>query len=277
VFARITSATLRGLLVALLVATPSLLLPGHVIKANEMVTLLAILAAALTFSEYNTHFPSFVEFREAPPLNRIRFVSLFVMVFVLTIISAHGFRPTTLTMLFTEIGGWIGAGMDFPYSPVRLIILMLPADVPATVVDTVRIAAGVSYIIGLFTVILFLFFVRVLGWPTANGAFNVWVNLPLFDPTAGGDVVYRLQRDGRINVILGVLLPFIIPAAVKLASDLINPITMESPQTLIWTVSAWAFLPASMIMRGTAMLRIAELIEEKRRRAYANAEALQTA
>jgi hypothetical protein len=30
-------------------------------------------------------------------------------------------------------------------------------------------------------------------------------------------------------------------------------------------------------MRGMAMLRIAELIEEKRRRAYANAEAMQTA
>lgn len=48
---------------------------------------------------------------------------------------------------------------------------------------------------------------------------------------------------------------------------------MDDPQTLIWTISAWAFLPASMIMRGVAMGRVAEMIEEKRRRAYAQTEA----
>jgi hypothetical protein len=32
-----------------------------------------------------------------------------------------------------------------------------------------------------------------------------------------------------------------------------------------------------MIMRGVAMMRIAGLIEDKRRRAYANAQAMQTA
>lgn len=33
-----------------------------------------------------------------------------------------------------------------------------------------------------------------------------------------------------------------------------------------------AFLPASMIMRGLALHRVADLIEEKRRRTYAEAE-----
>ncbi|MEL7133868.1 MAG: hypothetical protein AAGK77_15820, partial [Pseudomonadota bacterium] len=106
-----------------------------------------------------------------------------------------------------------------------------------------------------------------------RGAFNVWVNLPLFDPTAGGDVLYRLNRDARINIALGFLLPFLIPAVVKMAADLLNPITLENPQTLIWTMSAWAFLPASMIMRGIAMQRIAEKIKDQRKRAYANADA----
>jgi hypothetical protein len=118
----------------------------------------------------------------------------------------------------------------------------------------------------------FLVLVRILGWPARHGAFNVWVNLPLFDPTAGGDVLQRLKRDARINIALGFLLPFIIPAVVKATADLIDPISLENPQTLIWTISAWAFLPASMIMRGIAMGRIAEMIEEKRKRAYANAE-----
>ncbi len=116
----------------------------------------------------------------------------------------------------------------------------------------------------------FIVLVRIMGWPARKGAFNVWVNLPLFDPTAGGDVLERLQRDARINIALGFLLPFIIPAVVKAASDLIDPMTLDNPQSLIWTVSAWAFLPASMIMRGVAMVRIAEMIEDKRRRTYAD-------
>ncbi len=262
---------------ALLVATPSLLLPGYTSDATEMIALLAILAGALTFAEYNTEFPSFIEFRDAPPLNRMRFIALFTMFFILTIIAKHRFEPTTLTGLVAGFGGLIGFLTDFPYSPVRLVILMLPADSLTQTVDAVRVAAGVCYITALTTVLAFLFSVRIMGWPTSSGAFNVWVNLPLFDPTTGGDVVHRLQRDGRINIVIGFLLPFIIPAVLKLASDLIDPISMDDPQTLIWTMSAWAFLPASMVMRGVAMSRVAELIEEKRRRVYAHAESMQTA
>lgn len=276
-FARFAGAALRGLFVALAVATPSLLLSGHSAHAPEIVTLLALLAALLTFAEYNSNYPSFVEFRDAPPLNRMRFLSVLAMVVSLTLICKHKYEPTNLTALFSGFGALIGDWADFPYSPVRLVVLMLPADAAVQTVDAVRVAAGVSYVIALCTIAAFLFAVRVLGWPTANGAFNVWINLPLFDPTTGGDVVSRLQRDGQINVVLGVLLPFAIPALVKIAAQLAHPVTLSDPQTLIWAMSAWAFLPASMVMRGVAMLRIAELIEKKRRRAYANAETAQAA
>ena len=275
-FARISGAAVRGLLVAFLVATPSLLLPSYTSEASEMVALLAILAGGLTFAEYNTEFPSFIEFRDAPPLNRMRFISLFVMIVFLTIVAQHQYGPTPHTAFFAGLGGLLGHLTDFPYSPVRLVILMLPSDAPAQTVDAVRVAAGVAYITALVTIISFLFAVRILGWPTSHGAFNVWVNLPLFDPTTGGDVVQRLQRDGRINIVIGFLLPFIIPAFIKIASALIEPMSLDDPQTVIWTISAWAFLPASMVMRGVAMSRIAELIEEKRKRVYASAEAMQT-
>jgi hypothetical protein len=277
VLARFPGAALRGLLVAMLVAMPSLLLPVRTTDATEMVALLALLAGLLTFVEYYSNFPSFIEFRDAPPLNRFRFFSLFFMVLILTLISKVNFQPTNMTYLLHGLGISIGNWLDFPYSPVHLVTLMLPDNTPQHVIDSLRMAAGVTYVIAMITVAGFIYSVRVMGWPTYNGAFNVWVNLPLFDPTAGGDVVYRLQRDGRINIILGVLLPFIIPAVIKMAAGLVNPFAMENPQTLIWTMCAWAFLPASMIMRGEALLRIAGLIEEKRRRAYANAEEMQVA
>ena len=275
--ARLTGAIMRAVLVALVIATPALMLPYVAADATQMIALFAILAAGLTFVEYNSTFPSIVEFRDAPPFNRLRFVTLFVTVFCLTVIANGKTDPTAMTNALTSIGTILGNASDFPYSPVRLVVLMLPSDAPEAVIASVRTAAGLAYLISLIAMTLFLVLVRILGWPARNGAFNVWINLPLFDPTAGGDVLQRLQRDSRVNIALGFLLPFLIPAVVKAAADLIDPITLESPQTLIWTMTAWAFLPASMIMRGIAMGRVAEMIQEKRRRAYADAEDMQPA
>jgi hypothetical protein len=260
---------MRAFLVALLIATPALLLPGNVGEAPQIVVLIALLAALLTFIEYSAHFPSIVEFRDAPPFNRLRFLMLFTTVFLLTVISRGQIEPTLLTNAMTSLGTIIGNAIDFPFSPVRLVVLMLPENAGADLVASVRTAAGIAYLVSLTAMIIFVFLVRVMGWPARNRVFNVWVNLPLFDPTAGGDVLDRLRRDARLNIALGFLLPFVIPAIVKLASSLLDPISLANSHTLIWTMTAWAFLPASMIMRGLALHRVADMIEDKRRRAYA--------
>jgi hypothetical protein len=264
-----TSAAARGLLVSTMILTPALLLPGLGSDSTPFILLVALLAGALTFVEYNSVFPSIVEFREAAPFNRLRFASLFGTVFLLSVILRGMTDPTSMTMAVTAIGTIVGNAMDFPYSPVRMVVLMLPPDASAETVRFVRTAAGTAYIVSLVAMTAFVVLVRILNWPVRSGAFNVWVNLPLFDPTAGGDVLERLQRDARINIALGFLLPFLLPAVVKLAADMIEPITLHQPQTLIWTIAAWAFLPASIIMRGIAMGKIAVMIEEKRKRAYA--------
>jgi hypothetical protein len=253
--------------VALLLATPALRLPNIAVDSSQVVLLMAMLAGFLTFVEYNAKSPSIVEFRDSGPFNRLRFVALFSTVFMLSLITKGKTDPTAVTNALTSIGMIILNAIDFPFSPVRLVVLMLPNTADADVVTS----AGLSYLIFLIAMTAFLFLVRVLNWPARKGAFNVWINLPLFDPTAGGDVLLRLRRDARFNVALGFLLPFFIPAVVKIAADLIHPISLENPQTLIWTMTAWAFLPASMIMRGIAMGKIADMIEEKRRRTYANA------
>jgi hypothetical protein len=264
-----TSAAARGLLVATLIMTPALILPGLGADSTQIVLLVALLAAVMTFVEYNSVFPSIVEFRDAAPFNRLRFTTLFAIIFLLSAIVKGMSDPTLLTAALTSIGTVVGEAMDFPYSPVRMVVLMLPADSSYETVAFVRMAAGLSYLISLIAMTAFLVLVRIMNWPARSGAFNVWVNLPLFDPTAGGDVLERLQRDSRINIALGFLLPFAVPAMVKLAADLVDPVSLQNPQTLIWTIAAWAFLPASIIMRGIAMGKIADMIEEKRKRAYA--------
>lgn len=270
--ARMTSAVARAILVALLIATPSLVVPGVSIDTSQITVLIALIAAVLTFIEYNATSPSIVEFRDAAPFNRLRFAALFVTVFSLSYILKGKVDPTAMTQALTSIGTIVGNSIDFPYSPVRMVVLMLPDGSEEELVQSVRTAAGMAYFSSLCAMTAFLFLVRILGWPMRHGAFNVWVNMPLFDPTAGGDVLHRLHRDARINIALGFLLPFMIPAVVKTAADLLNPITLDNPQTLIWTMTAWAFLPASMIMRGIAMHRIGEMIREQRERAYANVD-----
>lgn len=276
-FARITGAATRGALVALLIAMPSMLLPVSATESPEIVAFMAILFAALTFAEYFSNYPSFVEFREAPPLNRIRFVAALGGVGLISLLMRHGIDPTGLTALIYSLGAGLGDALDFTYSPVQLTVLMLPVETPSEILDKIRNAAAVAYVVSAVAVFGFALAIRLGNWPVANGAFNVWINLPLFDPTTGGDVVLRMQRDGRLNIIFGILLPFAIPAVIKLTSGLISISSLTAPQISIWLLAAWAFVPASMIMRGMAMLRVAELIAQKRRAAYAHAEELQTA
>ena len=75
-----------------------------------------------------------------------------------------------------------------------------------------------------------------------------------------------------LGVALGFLLPFLTPALIKGASGLFGSISITNDQTMIWTISAWAFLPASLFMRGIAMQRVATLICEQRARNSASAE-----
>lgn len=272
VLSKLPSALTRAALVVVMIITPSAMLPNIGSDGAQMVTLIAIFAAIFTTVEYSASSPSLVEFRNAPPYNRLRFGALFITIVTLSIVFRDPENASTITRFFQAVGGRIGASIDFPYSPVRLMLLAMPAEMSYPDLTRVRTAAGLSYLISLLSLAAFVTLLRWHGWPSKNGAFNVWVNLPTFDPTAGGDVVARLNRDSQINLILGFLLPFIVPAVLKLVSHYIMPFSLNDPQTLIWAVSAWAFLPASLLMRGVALSRVAQMIYVQRKRAYAKAE-----
>jgi hypothetical protein len=267
-----TGALVRAFLVMVLVATPSVLLPGIGPDTKQMVALVALFAGALTFAEYNAIYPSLVEFRDAAPFNRVRFLMLFSIVFALSVISAAQEGDAAFPRLFEALGLIIGHAMDFPYSPVRLATLMMTDGASAEQVVAVRTAAGTAYILSLIALAFFVLVFKLRAWPGRQHVFNVWVNLPTFEPTAGGDIVDRLERDARANLALGFLLPFLIPAIVSLASVGFEPLTLTSPQTLIWTMTAWAFLPASLLMRGIAMGRVAAMIRDKRDQNSAHTE-----
>jgi hypothetical protein len=273
VITQLINALFRAILVAVLVALPALVLPSASGDGTQIVVLIALVVALLVFLEYNSAYPSFIEFRYAPPINRLRFGALFITVAVLSAVCAERSSSGTISAIAASVAGLAADWTDVPFSPVRLMVLLLPPEAPTPVVDMLRDAAGFAYGLSLIIIALFFYLVQVKDWPARNGAFNVWVNLPLFDPTAGRDVVTRLRLHARVNLVLGFLLPFLLPAISSVASGLVDPMMLKTPQTLIWVVSTWAILPASLMIRGMAMNRIAQMILQKRERAYAAAEA----
>ncbi|MEL7252547.1 MAG: hypothetical protein AAFZ04_13540 [Pseudomonadota bacterium] len=266
------SALVRACLMAGLVVTPALLLPSVAADTAQIVVVIALLAGLLTFMEYFGKYPSIVEFRFAAPFNRLKFLGLAACVLILSLIMRGQSDPTGVSIFLTGAGEALGEMVDFPFSPVRLIVLMMPYDASPQLILDVRTAAGVSYMVSMIMIVAFMIATWVFNWPMGRGKFNVWVNLPLFDPTRGGDVVERLRRDAGLNLVLGILLPFIIPTMIKAASDIVGVVSFEDPQTMIWTMTAWAFLPASMFIRGLALMRVADLIEAKRKRVHARGE-----
>lgn len=270
---QVIGALVRALLVLVLVAMPAVLLPDVRVETAQVVLLFGLFGAVLTFVEYTARYPGLIEFRHAPPYNRIRFAALAVMLLLMTMILRGTVAPSTFTLFVQAVGALIGQAMDFPFSPVRLVLLMLPTDTPPEQLHLVRAIAGIGVLVSLLMLAVFMIAVPLTGWPMRNRSFNVWVNLPTFDPTAGGDVVARMERAAFINVALGILLPFLVPAGLKAASLVLQPITLAGPQTLIWVMAAWAFFPAALLMRGIAMGRLARMVRERRRRNHADGSA----
>ncbi len=271
---RLIGAVVRGILVAMVVATPAIVLPSAGPDTAEIVALVALFAAALTIIEYASSYPSLVEFRDAPPFNRIRFGALFLMLVLISVLARGEAEPGAFAEVVRAVGALIGRVIDFPYSPVRLVVLMLPAGAGAAELDLLRSAAGLAFLVTLLSLAVFVLAIGPGRWPIRQGGFNLWINLPTFDPTAGGDVTDRLLRDARINLAFGFVLPFLIPAAVRAGAEVFGPVGFGSAHTLVWTIAAWAFLPASLMMRGIAMARLARLIEARRRRGLHDAVGL---
>ena len=261
---RAFTSAVRAFLMMILIVLPSVILPGIGPDTKQIVALVALFAGALVFFEYNAIYPSLVEFRDGAPYNRIRYLMLLAIVLLLSLIVADGEEPTTVSRLVRALGEVVGSALDFPYSPVRLATLMLAENASAAQILDMRTAAGTAYMVSLMSLAIFVIVLKLAGWPSTKSAFNVWVNLPTFEPTAHGDVVDRLERDSRVNLAVGFLLPFVVPALIVGLTAGLPPVTLTSSQTLTWAMAAWAYLPASLLMRGVAMARIADMIRTKR-------------
>ncbi|MEO0915277.1 MAG: hypothetical protein AAFY59_20190, partial [Pseudomonadota bacterium] len=71
-FSRLIGALVRAGLVLIVIASPSLLLPDVSLASQEISLILGGVIAAFTLFEYASTHPGLIDFRFAPPYNRIR-------------------------------------------------------------------------------------------------------------------------------------------------------------------------------------------------------------
>lgn len=266
---QVAHAFVRGVFVTLLILVPALLLPGISQDVSQGVTLIALIAGIVVGVEYTARYPGLIEFRDAKPYNRGRFILLFVIILALTAMQRAVSQPDGGLPLFLT---YICEALDFSFSPIRLLASSLPAGLPFEHVENVKAAAAIAFVLSLLGLGVYLAAVYLRYWPERRSVLNVWVNLPNFDPTKGNDVVHRLEREGQINILVGIILPFSLPVLLHMSSLLVQPLTLETPLSLVWGIALWAFVPVSLVMRGVAMYRVAQLIRAQRRR-MADAEA----
>lgn len=273
-------AVLRAVLVFFVVATPSLTL-GHASRADaDGIMLLGVIAALFVVFEYSARHPAIIEFRDAPPYNRLRILALFTILFVLSLLSAdHGHLaqfhgPEGVFVDFAVKVDGFGHSLQQAPSQSANPAQFLPhlfgsTPVHITVTEHVVTMGILALSIALVFLAIFAVVMRLTKWPGRGVALNMWVNLPMFDPTVGSDVTHRLKCDARSNIIWGLGLPLILPAALGMMFAQTGITLTQNGQGLVWVVALWAFLPMCLLMRAMALLRLRHMIKSHQKRVIA--------
>ena len=189
-----TSALLRAVLMAWLVVIPALMLPGVGSDAQQFAFIIGLLAAVFVFVEYFSTYPSLLEFRFAPPFNRIRFAAVFCFVFAMSLVYGNDSNPNVLNGILSALSHLLANLTDVPYSPVRLVLLALPEDLETLAVYNIRLAAALSYTIAVVSLVVFYLLVRFKTSPPVVGSNRGRFTQTLKAPLRVGQFLNRTSR-----------------------------------------------------------------------------------
>ena len=258
---RLFGAIFRAIWVVAIVTIPSLLLASASQGSLEFSLIIGGIVGIFTVFEYGSESPGFVDFRFAPPYNRFRAFTLAIQITAITLVC----RAVELDIQNAPILEWAqqaAVALDFPGSPVAQTVDLLIED--ATFSDTSAIllvlTASVSFAVGFSLTFLFSSFLWIFNWPVDRANFNLWINLPMFQPSESMAVPNRLRRDAIINIVLAVVLIYALPYALKYGSDLLTADILNSNQAMVWVTTLWVFVPSTLLARSAAMWKIARII-----------------
>lgn len=180
--------------------------------AVEFALIIGGIIGIFTFFEYGSTAPGFVDFRYAPPYNRFRAFTITTQVIAITLVC----RAVELGLSEAAIVDWARQAaqlLDFEFSPVSMGIDAILTD--SRFSDTTAIllvySISTSFVIGIGLTAIFALFLWVFPWPSDRENFNLWANLPTFQPKDGSNIPRRLRRDAYFNIILGAALIYALP------------------------------------------------------------------
>lgn len=262
--ARLTGAAIRAILVVLVIISPAFLLPGVSVASQEISLIVAGIAAAFTVFEYASTHPGLIDFRFAPPYNRARFIGFSVQVLCLVFLARaiegqDSFSPQLIAFADQAI-----VSLDFPLSPVRIARATIAADADPAFELLISRGAAVSFIVTFVSMLFFAALLWLFHWPVGRRDFNLWINLPTFEPGYGRDVERRLHRDGVINVLSGLAFLYLLPVMLSSAGGWFDPSVLANYQSFVWGLTFWAFGAGSLVIRGAAVLKVAYLVRRTR-------------
>lgn len=260
---RIVGALIRAVLVIVAIALPGMILPYENDDFALLMTLVALFMGGLTFVEYVSVAPGLIEFRFAPLYNAMRFATLVLMLALTSFTVLAQIDAQAGTGAVRNLGARLCDVLDVPLSPLRSLLRILPADADPSQTELLRQGGALVLVSGAAMIGLLCALMRWMRWP--GPGFNLWTNMPTFYSADDAGLTRRLRRDALVSVALALALPYLLPEIARQLPHFLTTAAPWTPLTLIWTVVAWAFLPAGLFMRGVAILRAARQIERSSR------------
>ncbi|GIX12801.1 MAG: hypothetical protein KatS3mg118_0760 [Paracoccaceae bacterium] len=261
---RLPGAVLRAGLVLLLCLLPAAMLPDTTRNALQASLIAGGLVAAFVLHEYAARQPLLIDFRFAPPYNRARAVTLAALLIALTLLVRAGADGGAAASALAARADRLAALMDGTPGPVAMAGRLAEGWGMAGIAPLMRRAVALALTIAAAAVLVFGLVLWVFRWPARRERFNLWANLPTFQPVEGRLAERRLRLQGGLYLLAGLTLPFWTAILAERAGGLVAPVILASFRTLVWTVAIWAFLAASFCLRGLAMIKIAWLVRRAR-------------
>ncbi len=258
---RLSGGLIRALLVIIIIAAPAFMLPAVSQAAQEISLIVGVIIGAFTMFEYSSSHPGLIDFRFAPPYNRIRFITFCVLVLTLIFLCRATVGADGIGEHMLGFADGAARLVDFPLSPVNTTVALIGEGAEDEHRLLLRRALALSFLIAFVSFFFFALMLWFFKWPVGREKFNLWANLPTFEPSSGRDVERRMVRDGFANILIGLSTPYVLPVITSRAGGWFDPSVLQNFQPLIWGCIAWAFVPASMIIRGAALLKVGWLVK----------------
>lgn len=260
---RAPGAVLRAALTGAAALAPSLILADGAATPGGVV--MAAAAALIVLAEYGAKTPALLDFRFAPPVNRLRFALVCAALGAVTAtLALDGGGGGAAGQAVRAAAGAISAALDFPASPARLAAEAVARPSAPGPEAGAQAAAAVALAVaapGAVVGALVLWFGR---WPGPPERFDPMTNLPVFEPATGPDAPQRLRRLGRLVILTALATPLALLVLARFAVAILDPELFRAPMVLAWSATLWAGLPAAMIVRGAAILKLARVLADDR-------------